>query len=81
VRLLWGDRTWDVPACPARVCDPTGAGDVFAAVWFVRLAAGDEPVAATRYAACAAACAVERTGLAGVPTQAEIEERLAHWAA
>jgi len=69
-----------VPACPAVACDPTGAGDVFAAVWFVRLAAGEPPLAAARYAAAAAACTVERAGLAGVPTPAEIEERLRAWA-
>jgi sugar/nucleoside kinase (ribokinase family) len=79
--LLHGAEVWDVPACPARPRDPTGAGDVFAAVWFGRLAMGDNGVAAGRYAACAAACAVERVGLAGVPTAAEIEERLARWAA
>lgn len=81
VRLRRGAWAADVAACPARVCDPTGAGDVFAAVWFVRLAAGDDAVAAARYAACAAACAVEQPGLAGIPTAAQIEERLAQWAA
>ncbi len=81
VRVLRGAETWDLPACPARPRDPTGAGDVFAAAWFGRLAMGDNAVAAARYAACAAACAVERPGLAGVPTADEIEERLARWAA
>jgi 1D-myo-inositol 3-kinase len=80
VRLLRGAEMWDVPACPARPYDPTGAGDVFAAVWFGRLAMGDNAVAAGRYASCAAAWTVERRGLAGVPTAAEIEERLARWA-
>jgi sugar/nucleoside kinase (ribokinase family) len=81
VRVLQGAGMWDVPACPARPRDPTGAGDVFAASWFVRLAMGDNAPVAARYAACAAACAVEQPGLAGVPTTAEIEERLARWAA
>jgi sugar/nucleoside kinase (ribokinase family) len=81
VRVFMHGRATDVPACPARLCDPTGAGDVFAAVWFVRLASGDDPVAAARYAACAAACTVEQPGLAGVPTAQQIEERLAQWAA
>jgi sugar/nucleoside kinase (ribokinase family) len=81
VRVMRGAESWAVPACPARPRDPTGAGDVFAAVWFVRLALGDDILAATRYAAGAAACAVEQPGLAGVPTADAIEERLAHWAA
>lgn len=80
-RLFLGPRVVDVPACPARAVHPTGAGDVFAAAWFVRLAAGEEPIAAARYAACAAACAIERPGLAGIPTPEQIEERLAQWAA
>ncbi len=79
VRLLGCDGVQDVPACPARVHDPTGAGDVFAAAWFVRLVHGDEPAQAARYAACAAACAIERPGLAGVPTAEQIEERLRQW--
>jgi sugar/nucleoside kinase (ribokinase family) len=81
VQVLAGARRADVPACPARVCDPTGAGDVFAAVWFVRLAEGRDAVESARYAACAAACTVEQPGLAGVPTAQQIEERLAQWAA
>ncbi len=76
-----GSRPVPVAACPAQVCDPTGAGDVFAATWFVRLAAGEDTVAAARYAACAAACAIEHPGLAGVASAAEIEERLAQWVA
>jgi sugar/nucleoside kinase (ribokinase family) len=79
VRLIGRDGVEDVPACPARVHDPTGAGDVFAAAWFARLAQGDEPARAARYAACAAACAIERPGLAGVPTAEQIEERLRQW--
>jgi sugar/nucleoside kinase (ribokinase family) len=79
VRLFQRERVIDLPACPARVRDPTGAGDVFAAVWFIQLAAGVEATAAARYAASAAACAIEHEGLTGVPTAREIEERLAQW--
>jgi sugar/nucleoside kinase (ribokinase family) len=79
VRVLQPGRVDHVPACRASPVDPTGAGDVFAAAWFIRLADGDEPLAATRYAACAAAAAVEQHGLAGVPTAQQIEERLAQW--
>ncbi len=79
VRLWCGAGAQDVPACPARVRDPTGAGDVFAAAWFIRLAQGDDPAWAARYAACAAACSVEQPGLTGVPTAEQIEERLRQW--
>jgi sugar/nucleoside kinase (ribokinase family) len=81
VQILRPGRVDQLEACPASAVDPTGAGDVFAAAWFIRLAAGDNPVTAARYAACAAACVVEHHGLAGVPTAQQIEERLAQWEA
>jgi len=79
VRILERDQTHLLPACPACASDPTGAGDVFAAAWFIRLAAGASAASAARYAATAAAYTVERHGLMGVPTLGEIEERLARW--
>ncbi|MBN1956332.1 MAG: ribokinase [Anaerolineae bacterium] len=59
-------------AFPATEVDSTGAGDVFAAVFFVRLWRGDGPGAAARWANCLAAASVSRRGLAGVPTAAEV---------
>ncbi|MGC9521125.1 MAG: PfkB family carbohydrate kinase [Anaerolineae bacterium] len=47
--------------------DPTGAGDVFAAVFFSLVASGVQPVAATPYAACLASRSVTRHGPQGVP--------------
>jgi 1D-myo-inositol 3-kinase len=47
--------------------DPTGAGDIFATVFFCKLAAGVRPVEAARFSACAASRSVERRGIAGVP--------------
>jgi sugar/nucleoside kinase (ribokinase family) len=79
VSILQPGLVREVPACPAVAADPTGAGDVFAAAWFVRLARGDDPLAAARYAASAAAWAVEHHGLGGVPTAQQIEERLTQW--
>jgi sugar/nucleoside kinase (ribokinase family) len=38
----------DVPALDVPLVDDTGAGDIFAAAWFVALAEGREPVAAAR---------------------------------
>jgi sugar/nucleoside kinase (ribokinase family) len=75
VQVYEGEAVCDLPAFPATVADETGAGDVFAAAWFVRLAAGDSAVGAARFAAAAAACAVERSGPYAAPTAAEIEER------
>mgnify|MGYP005843514001 CR=1 FL=1 len=65
-----------VPAFPARAVDPTGAGDVFAAALLVCLRETGGPVAAARFASCAASFAVEDLGTAGVPTRQQVEERL-----
>ena len=53
--------------------DDVGAGDVFAAAFFVRLHATRDPWEAARYATLLAARSVTRTGLQSVPTPGEIE--------
>jgi hypothetical protein len=70
--------TYQAAAAP-RVVDPTGAGDVFLAALMVAwILIGELATARTlRFAAAAASCAVEGVGLAGVPTRAEVAERLA----
>ncbi len=65
-------RVWHLPAFPAQEVDPTGAGDVFAAVFFACLWRGDDLVQAARRANCIAAISVTRPGLSGTPTPAEI---------
>ena len=51
--------------------DPTGAGDVYAAAFFVRLRETRDPYEAGRFATQLAAVSVTRPGLAGAPTPAE----------
>jgi len=74
------DGTWyDVPAYPAREVDPTGAGDVYAAAFLVRYReTGDAPGAAL-FASCVASFSVEAPGLEGIPTRAQVEERMARY--
>jgi len=60
------------PAVPVTQVDPTGAGDIFAAAFFIALASGTPPLLATRYAACLAACSVTRVGLGSTPHPAEV---------
>lgn len=62
----------DLPAFPAVEVDATGAGDVFAAVFFVELRRGASPQMAARVANCVAAISVTRVGLSGTPTVEEI---------
>ena len=62
---------------PAREVDPTGAGDVFAAAFFLALAGGDDPVDAARLGAAAASIAVEGRGGEALPRTGEAFARRA----
>jgi len=54
--------------------DATGAGDIFAAAFFVRLLATRDPWEATRFATLVASGSVTRIGLDGIPTPSEINQ-------
>jgi len=62
----------DFPAPAVADVDATGAGDIFAAAFFVRLQRGADPWTAACFANCVAAQSVTRAGLAGTPTPDEI---------
>ena len=74
--LYWnGDRRrFRAPA--VHEVDATGAGDVFAAAFFIRLLKTRDPWEAARFATLIASRSVTRVGLAGIPTPQEIEESL-----
>ena len=61
----------------AQVVDTIGAGDIFAAAFFVRLAHTRDPLAAARFAVRLASASVTRPGLAAIPTPEEIATALA----
>ena len=67
-----------VPGYDVVEVDPTGAGDVFAAAFLVRLRESDDALEAARYANCVASFSVEREGTAGIPAREQVEQRLAH---
>lgn len=74
--VYWnGDRRRFRPPLVKEV-DATGAGDVFAACFFVRLYQTRDPWEAGRFATILAAHTVTRVGLDGIPTPHEIEECL-----
>jgi sugar/nucleoside kinase (ribokinase family) len=54
--------------------DATGAGDIFAAAFFIRLFNTRDPWEAARFATLLASCSVSRVGLDAIPTSREIEE-------
>jgi sugar/nucleoside kinase (ribokinase family) len=71
--LYWnGDRRRFRPPLIEEV-DATGAGDIFAAAFFVRLHQTRDPWEAARFATSLAAHSVARAGLDGIPTREEIE--------
>jgi sugar/nucleoside kinase (ribokinase family) len=74
--LYWnGDRRrFRAPEVPE--VDPTGAGDIFAAAFFFRLFKTRDPWEAARFATVLASHSVTRVGLAGIPTEREIQESL-----
>jgi len=65
-----------IDAFPARLVEPTGAGDVFAAAFLIRLWEAKDVWEAARFAACAASLVVEREGTTAVPSRDQIEARL-----
>jgi hypothetical protein len=66
----------EVPAV-TRMCDDIGAGDVFAAAFFVALSEGSEPRQAAAFANAAAAVRVAAQGPGAVGDRAAIEARVA----
>lgn len=65
-------------AYPALEVDPTGAGDVFAAAFLTHFHQHGDSHAATKFANCVAALSIEHPGISGIPTPAQIQNRLAH---
>jgi 1D-myo-inositol 3-kinase len=75
--LLTRDGAHDVPGLPRAEVDPTGAGDVLAAAFLVRYHETHDLLEAAAFGACAASCAVEAVGAAGLGDRGEVERRLA----
>jgi 1D-myo-inositol 3-kinase len=71
-----GDEEVRVRAFEVDEVDPTGAGDVFAAAYFVRLHECRDPIISAQFANCVASFVVESVGTTRVPTRADVEERL-----
>ena len=68
-----GDRRTPIAAFPVDAVDATGAGDCFDGSFLARLAAGDEPVSAARWASAAAALTTTGYGaVAPLPTALDV---------
>jgi sugar/nucleoside kinase (ribokinase family) len=64
------------PPRPTSVCDPTGAGDVFAAAFLVKWRETGDAGEAMAFATSAASLAIEAPGLGGIPSRRDIERTL-----
>jgi hypothetical protein len=73
VRIYWNGDIRRFPAPEADVIDTTGAGDIFATAFFVRLQKTRNPWEAARFANLLASISVSRIGLQAIPTPEEIQ--------
>ncbi len=62
-------RVTRVAPRPAGEVDPTGAGDIFATAFLVRLQETDDPVHSARFANVIASYGVEHLGIEGIPSR------------
>lgn len=79
--MYHGGSVHHFEAVPATATDPTGAGDCFATAFVVRYIETARLKDACHFALAAGSLAVEAPALAGVPTRAQIESRMARVAA
>ncbi len=66
-----------VPPRPADEVDPTGAGDIFATAFLLRLDETGDPLDAARYANVTASFGVEGQGVKGIPSHEEVLDYMA----
>ncbi len=72
-RLYWHGDQRRFRAPETEETDATGAGDIFAAAFFIRLLTTQDPWEAARFATQLSARSVARQGLDGIPTSEEIQ--------
>ena len=69
-------RLLDVPPVTASEVDATGAGDVWAAAFAIRMVETDDVTLAANFASAAAAMSVEHRGMRGIPTRDQVITRM-----
>ncbi|UCH59208.1 MAG: hypothetical protein JSV61_13440 [Anaerolineales bacterium] len=72
-RVYWHGDVRRFRAPETKLVDDTGAGDIFAAAFFVRLFVTRDPWEAARFATQLSAYSVSRSGLQSIPLAEEIE--------
>ena len=74
--LYHDGKVKDFPAFRTNVVDPTGAGDVFATAFLIKLQQTQDPYEASIFANCTASFVVEKRGTEGIPSLSQIQLRL-----
>jgi len=75
-RVYWKGDARYFPAPQIPIVDSTGAGDIFAAIFFSRLYVTGDPWNAARVAVQLASLSVSRNGLSSIPTSLEMNQNL-----
>jgi sugar/nucleoside kinase (ribokinase family) len=75
-RVYWNGDVRRFPPPQVEELDSTGAGDIFAAAFFIRMYLTRDPWESARFANQIAATSVTRQGLDGIPSSEEIQEYL-----
>ncbi|MBP8998536.1 MAG: hypothetical protein KBG10_09670 [Anaerolineaceae bacterium] len=71
-RIYWNGDVRSIRPPKEKEVDPVGAGDIFAASFFIQLKQTRDPWQAARLATLTAANSVTRLGIQGVPTSQEV---------
>lgn len=61
-----------IPPRPAHEVDPTGAGDIFATAFILRMQETGDPIDAARFANITASFGVEQVGIHGIPSRQQV---------
>ncbi|MDM8531725.1 PfkB family carbohydrate kinase [Anaerolineales bacterium HSG25] len=76
-RIYQHGQVVHVPTYPETEVDPTGAGDIFAAAFFIRYKQTKDPLIAAQFANATASLSVGSVGMTSIPTLAQVEARFA----
>ena len=71
--VYYQGRKIHIPVEPEDEVDPTGAGDIFAAAFFIRYQETQDPLEAGRFANACASLSLRKLGLDGIPTLDEVK--------
>lgn len=75
-KVYHNGRVTHIPVKPEIEVDPTGAGDIFAAAFFIQYREGGDFIKAAQFANACASLSVRKVGLESIPSPSEVEAHL-----